>query len=131
MPQELDTEAFERVAVISDVHANIPALTAVLAEIDATGVDLVVSCGDLTWGAEPDRTARLMADLGPRARFVRGNGDRAVAELAAGRETRRPRESWILARHSASSLEFVQGFAEGLVLRIAGLGPVRFCHGSP
>lgn len=131
MPQELGTEAFERVAVISDVHANISALTAVQAEIDAAGVDLVVSCGDLTWGAEPDRTVRLMSDLGLRARFVRGNGDRAVAELAAGREARRPRESWILARHSAASLEFVQGFAAGLVLQVAGLGPVRFCHGSP
>jgi hypothetical protein len=33
-----------RVAVISDVHANLPALTAVLADIETAGVDLVISC---------------------------------------------------------------------------------------
>ncbi len=37
-----------RVAVISDVHTNVAALSAVLAYIEAADVDLVVSCGDLT-----------------------------------------------------------------------------------
>jgi len=118
--------------VISDVHGNVPALTAVLAEIESADVDLVVSCGDLTWGAEPDRTVQLMAGLGARARFVRGNGDRAVVELRAGRrEVRRPRETWMMGLHSPASVEFVQGFAVGLTLRLSGLGAVRFCHGSP
>jgi predicted phosphodiesterase len=128
-----DTAAtYGRIAVVSDVHANVPALTAVLARIESAGVDLVVSCGDLTWGAEPDRTVELMAGLGPRARFVRGNGDRAVAELCGGRrQATRPRESWVTERHSPASRAFVEGFAAGLVLRVAGLGAVRFCHGSP
>jgi len=129
---DLSTEAFGRVAVISDVHANVPALAAVLARIEAAEVDLVVCCGDLTWGAEPDRTVGMMAALGGRARYVRGNADRAVAEFAAGgRKAERPREVWMMARHSAASREFVQCFADGLVLDVRGLGPVRFCHGSP
>ena len=121
-----------RVAVISDVHANIPALEAVLAEIEEARVDLIVSCGDLTWGAEPDRTVELISALGPRAVCVRGNGDRAVIELATGaREPGRPREVWMLARHSARSVEFVSRFAFSVVVEIDGLGAVRFCHGSP
>lgn len=132
MTENLGLDTFGRVAVISDVHANVPALTAVLAEIKAAGVDLVVSCGDLTWGAEPDRTVELMAGLGARARFVRGNADRAVVELHTGsREAKRPREAWLMPRHSAASVEFVRGFATGLALRVDGLGAVRFCHGSP
>jgi predicted phosphodiesterase len=73
-----------------------------------------------------------VACLGPRARCVRGNADRAVVELAAGvREATRPREKWLLERHSAASVEFIQSFATGLVRHVAGLGAVRFCHGSP
>jgi hypothetical protein len=50
----------DRVAVLSDVHANVPALIAVLAEVASVGPDLVVFCGDLTWGLRtgPDRGAR-------------------------------------------------------------------------
>ena len=41
-------------AVISDVHANLPALEAVLAAIDAEGADELWCLGDLTgYGAEP------------------------------------------------------------------------------
>jgi predicted phosphodiesterase len=52
-----------RIAVISDVHGNLPALDAVLAAIGSVGVDLVVNCGDLLSGyVDPVGTAdRLMA----------------------------------------------------------------------
>ncbi|MCX4614944.1 MULTISPECIES: metallophosphoesterase family protein [Streptomyces] len=120
-----------RVAVVSDVHANVPALTAVLAEIEGAGVDLVVSCGDLTWGAEPDRTVELMAGL-PWALFVRGNGERAVVDIHRG--VRRPsteREAWVPRQHSDASVAFVAGIPFSVVVDVVGLGPVRFCHGSP
>jgi predicted phosphodiesterase len=120
-----------RVAVVSDVHANVPALTAVLAEIEAAGVDLVVSCGDLTWGAEPDRTIELMTGL-PRVLYVRGNGERAVLDLRRGlRQPGGAREAWVPERHSSESVEFIAGIPFSVVVDIAGLGPVRFCHGSP
>src|SRR5580692_4027856 len=99
-----------RVAVVSDVHTNVAALSAVLADIEAAGPDLVVSCGDLTWGSEPDETIALMRGLGARALFVRGNGERAVLELSGitrttpSRQAESPRESWVPARHSADSL---------------------------
>jgi putative phosphoesterase len=121
-----------RVAVISDVHANLAALTAVLADIETADVDLVVSCGDLTWGSHPDETVALMRGLGTSALFVRGNGERAVLEISSGRRTAQsPRESWVPARHSAGSLEFVAAIPFSVVIEITGLGPVRFCHGSP
>src|ERR1700722_10434638 len=122
----------EKVAVISDVHTNIAALTAVLAEIETEGVDLIVSCGDLTWGSEPDETVALMRALGQRALFVRGNGERAVLEISAGERTAEgAREAWVPARHSAGSLAFVAAIPFSIVIDITGLGPVRFCHGSP
>jgi len=121
-----------RVAVVSDVHANVAALTAVLADIAAAGADLIVSCGDLTWGSHPDQTIALMRGLGSRALFVRGNGERAVLEISAGgRTAESPRHAWVPARHSGSSLEFVAAIPFSVVIEITGLGPVRFCHGSP
>jgi predicted phosphodiesterase len=126
-----------RVAVVSDVHANVAALTAVLAEIETAGVDLVVSCGDLTWGSQPDQTISLMQGLGGRALFVRGNGERAVLEIsgtsgtAPARMAQSPRENWVPSLHSADSLAFVAAIPFSIVVDITGLGPVRFCHGSP
>jgi putative phosphoesterase len=120
------------VAVVSDVHANVAALTAVLAENEIESADLVVSCGDLTWGSQPDETVTLMRGLGGKALFIRGNGERAVLEIAAGgRAPQTPRESWVPARHSAGSVTFVAAFPFSIVIEITGLGPVRFCHGSP
>ena len=131
-PEPVPIGPVARVAVLSDVHGNVPALEAVLAEVAAYDPDLVVSCGDLTWGPEPDRTVELMRTLGERAVFVRGNSERAVVDLAAGtRLPQRERERWMVARHSPASLAFVAGFPFSAVVEVAGLGPVRFCHGSP
>jgi predicted phosphodiesterase len=128
--------AAERVAVISDVHGNAVALEAVLGEVAAEVPDLVVFGGDLTWGPHPAETCGLVAPLRASAIFVRGNAERALAEASMqSREGRADaltaRERWMLDRHSTEMLEFVTSFAESAVVRVDGLGPIRFCHGSP
>jgi putative phosphoesterase len=116
-----------RVAVLSDVHGNAVALTAVLAEADRERPDLFVFGGDLTWGAEPMTTYALAAPLAEHAVFVRGNADRALLE---GR-TETERERWLQESHSPEALAFVGQFEEQAVVDVDGLGLVRFCHGSP
>ncbi len=121
-----------RVAVLSDVHANTPALEAVLGEASTDEPDLVVFCGDLTWGPEPARTVELVRALGDRAVFLRGNAERAVLQMAAGeRAPETPRDSWMLSQHPGEVVAFVATFAFSAVVDIDGLGAVRFCHGSP
>ena len=114
-----------RVAVISDVHGNATALRAVLAELEGDEPDLIVVGGDLTWGPLPDETFELARSL--NARFVRGNADRAVLENVSETD----REQWMQAHHSAEMRELLAGFEEQIVVEVDGLGPVRFCHGSP
>lgn len=64
-------------AVISDIHANVPALTAVLESIAAERVDRIVCLGDVTgYHTEPDACVRLLQEVG--ALCVAGNHDRAV-----------------------------------------------------
>ena len=114
-----------RVAVLSDVHGNSVALAAVLAELEREQPDLIVSGGDLTWGPLPEETFALASSLD--ARFVRGNADRAVLENVSSTE----REQWMQARHTPEMRDFLAGFEEYVVVDVDGLGPVRFCHGSP
>lgn len=125
-----------RVAVLSDVHANVSALRAVLDEVAAAEPDLVVFAGDLTWGPDPVETLDIVRPLGQRATYVRGNADRAVLELAAeGVRQEQPdlaaRDAWMLAAHPAEAVEFLAGMWFTAAVDIDGLGRVRFCHGSP
>jgi putative phosphoesterase len=119
----------ERVAVISDVHGNAVALEAVLAELaDDAKIDLLVFGGDLTWGPLPEETLRLVDGLAVPALYVRGNAERALLE-PSGEPTLR--ERWLADRHSEEQLAFLGSFPEQIAVDVAGLGPVRFCHGSP
>jgi predicted phosphodiesterase len=64
-----------RVAVLSDIHANLPALDAVLA--DAGPLDAVWHLGDVVgYGPDPDGVVERLRDLG--AIGVRGNHDSAA-----------------------------------------------------
>lgn len=66
-----------RVAVISDIHANLPALEAVLGAIDGAGVEEIWCLGDvLGYGAEPDECADLVRER--CAICLVGNHDLAV-----------------------------------------------------
>ena len=66
-----------KLAVISDIHANVPALTAVLDAIAAERVDRIVCLGDVTgYHTEPDGCVDLLRQAG--ALCVAGNHDRAV-----------------------------------------------------
>ena len=115
----------KKVAVISDVHGNAPALAAVLTEIESEDVDLIVSCGDLTWGPLPEETYQLARGL--KARFVRGNADRAVLERVSETE----RERWMQEHHDAAIRDFLASFEGTVSIEVDGLGPVRLAHGSP
>jgi predicted phosphodiesterase len=125
-----------RVAILSDVHGNAVALAAVLEELDAAAPDLIVFGGDLSWGPLPLETLALARGLRTKAIFVRGNAERALAELADARERGAdeppsPRERWLLDQHGDEERAFLESFLTDAVVEIDGLGPTRFCHGSP
>lgn len=66
-----------RVAVISDIHANLPALEAVLTAVDETGVDEIWCLGDAVgYGARPRECLELLLDR--CAICLRGNHDLAA-----------------------------------------------------
>jgi putative phosphoesterase len=111
-----------RAAALADVHGNAAALAAVLDDVRAAGVDLVVSCGDLLWGPFPRETLELVRSLETPVRFVRGNADRTLLE---GDE---PRAQWL--REQLRGVE-IPPFEDTAVVEVEGLGRVCFAHGSP
>jgi putative phosphoesterase len=128
MTNMTEARAAARIAVLSDVHGNAVALQAVLEELAGEAVDLVLFGGDLTWGPLPHETLELVDTLEVPALYVRGNAERALLEPT---DEPTERERWLAKRHSEEQLDFLRSFSEQVVVDVAGLGPVRFCHGSP
>ncbi len=124
------------VAVISDVHGNLPALEAVLREVDEVGADLVVVGGDVAAGPMPRETLERLLALGDRVRCVRGNADRELVACFDGEASDLPENArrvvaWCAAQLERSHRDFLASFPERLVVEVAGLGPVLCCHASP
>jgi len=116
-----------RVAALSDVHGNLPALEAVVRELEA---DLVLVGGDVCSGPMPLETLTLLRSLPVPVRFVRGNADR-VLDLEGIPEPNRSARLWVAERLGEENVRFLAGLPLDLVVEVDGLGPVRFCHGAP
>jgi diadenosine tetraphosphatase ApaH/serine/threonine PP2A family protein phosphatase len=70
-----------KTAILTDIHANLPALEAVLREVDASGVDGIAFGGDLVgYGASPAECVERVRAAGGRS--VRGNHDEYTRQLA-------------------------------------------------
>jgi diadenosine tetraphosphatase ApaH/serine/threonine PP2A family protein phosphatase len=120
-----------RVAALYDVHGNLPALEAVLAEVEREQLDAIVLGGDFVFGPLPRATLDAMLSLGDRARFVLGNADRWFLDVYDGRVEPEPEDAWLLEQLDASRREFFAALPRRLVMDVDGLGSVLFCHGSP
>ncbi|MBA3347295.1 MAG: metallophosphoesterase family protein, partial [Actinobacteria bacterium] len=70
-----------RVAALHDVHGNLPALEAVLAEVASLEVERIVCGGDVVAGPYPRECLELL--LRSEAVFVRGNADRDLRDWVA------------------------------------------------
>jgi putative phosphoesterase len=116
-----------RVAALYDIHGNLPALNAVLADVDA---DLILVGGDIAAGPWPSETLERLRELGERARFIRGNADREVAD---GTEGLAPPEivNFVRERLSPEQISFLGSLPLTQSVEVDGLGLVLFCHATP
>jgi predicted phosphodiesterase len=125
-----------RVAVLADIHGNLPALEAVLTEVAAAGVDAVVLNGDIATGPVPVHTLDRLADLRERAVWVGGNADRELAAAFDGcLDPSLPELVRLPAEYAAALLDrghrdLLAGLPLSVTLEVDGLGPVRFCHAT-
>lgn len=126
-----------RIAALYDIHANLPALEAVLAEILQAGVDLIVVGGDVVAGPMPVETLACLQDFSLPVQFIRGNADREVIEHMTGRDTGAlPTEvkgvvHWVAQQLSPAQEEMINAWPETIRVEVSGLGEVLFCHATP
>jgi putative phosphoesterase len=119
------------VAALYDVHGNLPALEAVLAEVDA---DLILVGGDVVAGPWPAETLGRLRALGDRVRFIRGNADREVVEPSREGRAGGPPPGvmeFVRERLTVDQLEFLAALPLTETVKVDGLGEVLFCHATP
>ncbi len=112
-----------RFAIISDIHGNIAALEAVLADIESRGVDGIANLGDLLSGPF-DAAATANRLMGLNLPTVSGNHDRALWD--------RPRadmglwEEWVIDDLTTTQIEWLKDLPNTLEL-----GKIFLCHATP
>jgi len=101
-----------RLAILSDIHANLPALQAVLKRLDELGYDEILCLGDLVgYGAQPSECLDLILDR--EIPCLLGNHDAGVAGLLSPDHFREPNRSiirWTAKTLNQYQLDFMQEF---------------------
>jgi len=137
-----------RVAALYDIHANLPALEAVLKEVSAAEVDQIIVGGDVLPGPMPRETLALLLGLDIPVQFILGNGELAVlAQIgvsdpeavtywgtATGEPLPEPHRGilrWTAEQIHPQYDDALRSWPKTRRLKVDGLGEVLFCHGTP
>lgn len=137
-----------RVAVLNDIHAILPALDAVLADVREAHVDLIVLGGDMIPGPMPRETLARLRALDTPMQSIHGNGELAVlAQIDAsdpievsywgttsGSILPEPYREWVrwTARElSPDDVSTLRRLPKTIRVRVDPIGEVLFCHGTP
>ncbi|MGH9870296.1 MAG: metallophosphoesterase family protein [Candidatus Polarisedimenticolia bacterium] len=119
-----------RTLILSDLHANVHATDAVLADARRRGYDRVVCLGDLVgYGAHPNEVIDRLRDLAGCA-FVRGNHDKAACDISDGEsfnDAAREALAWTRAALTPDNRAWLRMLPEGPV----NAGGLLLSHGSP
>lgn len=131
-----------RYLILSDLHANLQALDAVLTDADQHGYDKVLVLGDLVgYGADPGAVIDRTLDLDPFA-MIRGNHDKVCAGLEPAvnfNEVAKASVEWTAACLTSAQIETLAALQKGPRLVRTGPArgrrgqpaPIEICHGSP
>lgn len=137
-----------RVAVLCDIHGNLPALEAVLEHVQSAGVDRIIVGGDVLPGPMPCESLALLFGLDIPVRFIQGNGDLAVLAqtdapeadavsywgTTSGEPLPGPLQEvlrWTAEQIHPRYDDVIRSWPKALRLEIPGLGEILFCHGTP
>lgn len=124
------------VACLYDIHGNLPALEAVLEEVERSEADHVVVGGDVLPGPFPRECLDLLYSLPIPVEFIIGNGDReTVTALLDGVSSAVPKYfhdamRWNAAQLTPKHAEKIAAWPLTLRLHVGGIGDVVFCHAT-
>jgi putative phosphoesterase len=119
-----------RLAIISDIHANLPALEAVLADAEGQGADRVFCAGDLVGqGPHPNQVVSRIRKAGIPS--ILGNQEVEVRELAdRARPDPKRHMLWTIATLKRKNREYLLSLPTHRTVEVEGR-TVLIVHGSP
>jgi putative phosphoesterase len=126
-----------RVAVLADIHGNLPALEAVLGELADSGAGLVVVAGDVLPGPMGAECLARLEALDVPVRYLSGNGERVTLAAVDGKtlsevpEPYRPAIEWCAGQLAAAQVTQLRLWPPTVDVAIDGLGHVHCCHATP
>lgn len=115
-----------KMAVISDIHANVFALKAVLDDLKRRGVDGIINLGDIFYGpVAPKATYDLLMEH--KITTIGGNQDRQIYESTADEIAANPTMAYVLEELGDEPLEWLRLLPEELQVD----DDIFLCHGGP
>ena len=120
-----------QVAALYDVHGNLPALEAVLADPRCTAADLIVSGGDLVAGPMPAECVDRLEAEAERVRYLMGNGDRETVWTTTDDPGFAESVRWAAARLGDRRLARIADWPPTVEVDLAGGRTALFCHATP
>lgn len=125
-----------RIAVLSDIHGNLPALQAVLADLQQFDISAILVAGDLVAGPQPNEVIHLLRSLD--AQVILGNNEIGLLDYHSGAA---PLEwfthkqfalgRWIFRNVDSENVAWLQTLPQQTIYRLDGATPIRVVHGSP
>jgi len=126
----------EKIAILADIHGNLPALEAVLAKIDAEGIERIVCLGDVaTLGPQPREVIARVRALG--CPVVMGNTDAILLALQRDGSTmgndwsNEAFDQWCANQLTDDDLAYLRAFQPTISLTLDGDVTLLCYHGSP
>ncbi len=125
-----------RLAVLADIHGNLPALEAVLADLHPFCLNGVIVAGDIVSGPHPEGSLRRLLER--NARMILGNSDMYLLKLHRGSAPNGWFTShqwaftrWVYSHLGPESMRILCSLPEQCTVSIPGTTPIRVVHGSP
>jgi len=125
-----------KILLLSDIHANYPALKAVLTFFSKTSFDAILNCGDsLVYAPFPNETIQLLQQNNVYS--ILGNTDRKIKKLLRGKSFKKPQKqgkrimyTWTVEVLNSSAQKYILGLKKSFRISFKDHWLSIF-HGSP
>lgn len=126
-----------KLAVLSDIHANLPALEAVLNDLSQFSVDFVIVAGDvINFGPFTQQVVQRVIEN--KWSVIRGNGELFLLDYGTPRAPQEwndpvefPIPPWLNRQLDSNSKNTIATWPDTLTLRFSDAPPIRVVHGTP
>jgi len=116
-----------RIALVADIHANIWALDAVLADIEQQRVDTVFNLGDILYGALKPRATYDRLQAAGDLLTIRGNQDRQIYAATEQERHANPTLDYVIKDLGEEPIQWLETLPPTAIFE----EEIFLCHGTP